>query len=225
MLALLIACFGLASTTSFAQSWDWGSKKTISGEGAVVTKNISLDDFQSIGLSIKAKVIVKKGSQQSISIEAQQNIIDQIQKEVKNGSWEITFGNNVRARDFKDVTINITIPTIKALSIAGAGDIVTADAFDGLDEVKLSIAGAGDIEFLGSANSAKVSIAGSGDVQAEKFTVKDCKVSIAGSGSCYVDVSGELKASIAGSGDVKYKGSPKVSISAAGSGRVTSMEN
>lgn len=225
-LLLFLSCALLAGNIS-AQKWDWGngSRKTITGEGPTVSKEIALDNFQSLGLSITADVRLEKGNRQKVVIEAQQNIIDAIERKVKGDSWNITFGDDTRAKDFSKITIYITMPTVRALSLAGSGSIATATPFDGLDAISFSVAGSGNIVFAGSAKSAKISIAGSGDVRAEDLKVTDCKVSIAGSGDCLIDVSGTLKASIAGSGDVRYKGSPRVEISSVGSGAARSMEN
>lgn len=224
VIATFLAICLFAVNNLVAQNWNWG-KKTIEGEGNIVTQEIDLEQFTTIGLSIPATVNIKKGNQSQVTIEAQQNIIDAIERDVDGDGWDITFGDNVRAKNFKDITIYITIPTIRALAVAGKGEIVVADAFEGLDELKLAIAGSGDITFNGSATYAKVSIAGNGDVNAENLKVQDCKVSIAGSGDCTIEVSGELKVSIAGSGDVRYKGSPKVSVSTVGSGTARSLEN
>jgi len=218
-----LAIFLFGANSLIAQNWNWGSK-TIQGEGKIVTQTLDLASFTSIGLSIPATVTIKKGSQQQVTIEAQQNIIDALEREVDNDGWDITFGDNLRVKNYKDITIHITIPTIKALAVASRGDIHVANSFAGLDKVKLAVAGSGDITFDGSASYAKISIAGSGDVNAENLKVEDCKVSIAGSGDCSIEVSGELKVSIAGSGDVRYKGSPKVSVSSVGSGTVRSVE-
>ncbi|MBL7793248.1 MAG: DUF2807 domain-containing protein, partial [Saprospiraceae bacterium] len=126
--------------------------------------------------------------------------------------------------NYEKVKVWITVPTLKALSLAGSGDIITKTAFNGLDNLKMDIAGSGTIEVKGSANSASVDIAGSGDVKAADLETKSVEVSIAGSGDCYIHAVDMLKVSVAGSGDVHYKGRPRVKTSIAGSGEVETMD-
>lgn len=199
------------------------AQKTVNGQGSKVDKTISLSSFHSIGLGVKGTVYITKGPQK-VSVRGQQNIIDLLEKDVENGSWNIGFPKNTKVKNYEALTINISMPTVEGLAIGGSGTIIGQDAFNGLGEVKMSIGGSGTIEFKGSADSAKISIAGSGDVKAADFSAETCKVSIAGSGDASIDVSGSLNVSIAGSGKVKYKGSPKIKTSIAGSGNISSME-
>jgi hypothetical protein len=196
--------------------------QTITGQGPKVKKELKLSSFQSIGLGVKGTVYLTKGPQK-VTIEGQENIIDELEKDVENGSWNIGFGNYKKVRNYDELTIYISLPTVEKLSIGGSGAIIAKDAFEDLGELGLSIGGSGTIEFKGSADSAKISIAGSGDVRASELRAGSCKVSIAGSGDAAVEVNGELNVSIAGSGKVKYKGNPRIKTSVAGSGTVSSM--
>lgn len=213
----LLFCSSLALPVSYAQ---WG--KSISGEGSVVKKEISLSDINSIGLGISGTVYLTPGNSQKVVIEAQQNIIDNIKQEVKNGSWNIGYHKNVK--NHEGVKIYVTLPAVKALSIGGSGKIISKGDFNNLGDLKFSIGGSGTIEFAGTAKNVHVSIGGSGTVKAPNLKTENCSVSIGGSGDCYIEVSESLKASVAGSGDVHYKGRPKVSSSVSGSGSVQSME-
>lgn len=210
---------------------------SINGDGNEVQKEMDLEPFHSIGLSIPADVILKQGKTQSVKIDAEANIVDNIKTKVKNGSWEIKFKERVRNHD--KITIYITIPELRAVSIAGSGDVMTKGAFTGMENLALSIAGSGDIKIEGEANAVNVSVAGSGDVlmsgTANKVEVsiagsgdvnlKDlvaggCEISIAGSGNCKVHTNGHLDVSIVGSGDVYYMGDAKIHTSVMGSGNV-----
>jgi len=219
MKTIQLAVLLLALVVNAASAQKWGYVK---GEGPVVKQELNLDDFHSIGLSISGVVYLSQGNTQKVVVEAQQNIIDLLKKEVKNGNWNIGFQKN--GGNYEKVKVWITVPTLKALSLAGSGDIITKTAFNDLDNLKMDIAGSGTIEVKGSANSASVDIAGSGDVKAADLEAKSVEVSIAGSGDCYIHAVDMLKVSVAGSGDVHYKGRPRVKTSIAGSGEVETMD-
>ena len=213
---------------------------SIKGEGNAVTKEITLDPFHSIGLSLDADVILKQGSPQKVEIDAEANIIDNIKTKVRNGTWNIGIEENVIKHE--KITIYITIPDLKAVSVAGSGDVTTKGAFTGMENLALSIAGSGDLKLegeaksldisvagsgdvlmAGSAGKVGVSIAGSGDVNLKDLVAGDCDISIAGSGNCKVNTSGNLDVSIVGSGDVYYTGGAKVHSSIMGSGDLHEM--
>lgn len=210
----------LLITTGVAQAqWGWG--KGIRGEGPKVRETIKIDKIEGFNLGVPANVYLSKGKQQ-IEIKGQKNIIANIERDVRNGIWNIEFEENVR--NMGDLEIYITVPSFRKLGIAGAGSIIGKDEFNNLSDLKVSISGSGDIELEGNAGDLDVSIAGSGDVNLKNLKVGNCDVSIAGSGDCEIHVSEDLKVSIAGSGDVKYKGNPdKVKSSIAGSGDVRSF--
>lgn len=193
----------------------------ISGQGEIVKKKLNVDNFHSVGLGINATVYLTQGSSHSVEIEAQQNIIDNLELEVENGSWNIK--GKKRIKDYKAVVIHITMPTVKALSIGGSGKIIGKSDFKNLEELKVSIGGSGEVSLAGSATTTSISIAGSGKVDVRQLGSASSKVSIAGSGDAFVDVKDKLTVSIAGSGSVFYNGKPSVKTSVAGSGKVESL--
>lgn len=197
----------------------WGAR--IKGEGPKVTKELNVDAFTGIGLSVSGKVYLTKGSTQSVKVEGQANMIDNLDLEVKDNTWSIEFKD--KADHYESLVFHITLPDLHALSIAGSGSIIGESAFNNLDKLSLSIAGSGDIMLEGSADEVKVSIAGSGDIKSSGLKADKCKVSIAGSGDCTIEVAEDLNVSIAGSGDVHYKGRPRIKTSIAGSGKVESL--
>jgi hypothetical protein len=217
---LFLSLFLLSLTAQVQAQKYW--ERSISGEGPVVTEELSLADFHSIGLGVSGTVYLIPGKVQKVTVEGQKNLIDNLKREVKNGSWNISFDKNVR--ESRDMKFYITIPSVKNLSIGGSGKIIAQEAFNGLGALKFSIGGSGTIEFSGSADSADVSIGGSGNIKASNLKVQSCKVSIGGSGSCAIEVGDRLDASIAGSGKVQYKGRPKVNSSVSGSGKVMTMD-
>lgn len=214
-LLLLAVCW---YSTAFSQNY---SGPAISGQGEIVKKKLNVADFNSIGLGIHATIYLTQGNQQSVEIEAQQNIIDNLELDVENGSWNIE--GKKRIKDYKDVVIHITVPTVKALSIGGSGKILGKNEFKNLGDLKVSIGGSGEVSLAGSASSTYISIAGSGKVDIRQMDSNSSKVSIAGSGDAYVDAKTSLNVSIAGSGSVYYSGKPSVKSSVAGSGRVESL--
>jgi hypothetical protein len=202
----------------------------------------NVDSFSGIGLSISGDLYLTQGSPQEVLIEADEDILEKIVTEVKDGVLKIRkqkgWGQNL-----KNVSIWVTVPEIDGIYLAGSGYIIAekpviSEEIEinisgsgkvnlqelGGDEIGISISGSGDAIIAGTADEADIAISGSGKVLAKGLEVSECDVRISGSGSCEVNVTGELGARISGSGKVIYFGTPVVDAKVSGSGRVKQGE-
>ena len=235
---LLVVAFFFSITILTAQDW-W--KDGIKGEGPMVSQEFNLDEFESVSLGINGDLYLTQGSTQSVKVEGQQNILNNIKKEVSGDTWKIKFDKPVKKHE--KVKIYITLPTLKAAGVAGSGSIIGKNKFSGLDDLELSISGSGDlvfeaeastiglrisgsgdIEVEGKAEELEAKISGSGDIDASALSVETCSVAISGSGDCDVNVKENLEAKISGSGDISYLGRPRIKSRTSGSGSINSKE-
>lgn len=211
----------------------------IHGEGDVVTETLMLDDFTGFSNSIAADIYLSQGDEQEVIIEAQQNIIDNLDFDGNDdGFWKIKYDRWVRRA--KPIKIYITIPSLDKVSISGAGDIQGETSFTNLENLELKISGAGgmDLDFdcedltikvsgagdftlSGESNSIDASISGAGNLRAFDLQTERADFSVSGSGSAKLNVSDYLKVSISGAGSVIYRGTPETDIHVSGSGSVT----
>jgi hypothetical protein len=234
---LLLASL-LFSNLATAQNWNgWNG---IKGEGAKVKKTLELADFSGFTMAISGNVYLKQGSKQSVIVEAQQNIIDNILTQVTDKEWKIKFDKNVRNHD--GIKVFITLPTLTKAYVSGSGDIIGETKFTGLGnlmtgisgsgninlaveakDIEGKISGSGSVKLTGSANGLTIGISGSGDFIADGLKSQSGTISISGSGDCTVDAQDALTVKVSGSGDVKYKGRPRLSAKVSGSGEVDPM--
>ena len=209
----------------------------IKGEGPITNKTLSLEGFTEIDIATSGELYLSQGDNYSVKVEAQQNIIDNLETDVSGGKLQLGFDKSVSS--FESLKFYITMPTLKGVSIAGSADVAGETDFSGLENVEINIAGSGniklsleaktidmniagsgDIDLEGEASSADASIMGSGSINAGGLSVKKADINIAGSGDCTIDATEQLDVSIAGSGNVYYFGSPEIDKSIAGSGSV-----
>ena len=233
----LMLALSLVTLFQFSvQSQNWWSRG-ISGEGPIVKRSLDLDNFDRLVLTTNAKVYLRQGSTQSVEVEAQENIIDNLVTEVSDRTWKIRFDKSVRR--YEGMKVYITIPTLTGVRLSGSGNIIGENTFTGLDELGVSvsgsgnislaveanmidthISGSGDISLAGRTDRHGISISGSGDIEAYDLVSNECKVRISGSGDCEVEVKDDLEVRISGSGDVNYKGRPRISSRISGSGDI-----
>lgn len=214
---------------------------TLSGFAQAKEKR-DVDDFSSVAFGVSGDVFIKQGSQFSVVLEGDQDLLDEITTKVSNGRLLIRKPDWRRARNEK-LTAYITMPEINGLSMSGSGHLENEGPFncDDLsisvsgsgsikldeleaDEVSMSISGSGSISVEGQGSDvADISISGSGSVTAENFKLSDVDVSISGSGRCKIWVEDALVARISGSGNLYFKGDPNVDAKSSGSGKVRSF--
>ena len=233
MLSLLL--FTLTFSAHAQALWSQG----MVGQGPVVEQNLNIEPFQAVKLSLSGHVFITQGNTQQIRVEGQQNIIDNIKTEVKDGRWVIGFRKIVRRHD--KLHIYITVPTLNDVRISGDGHMTTESNFINNDELFLGVSGSGHLQFMAQANilNARISgsgnikvqgdaqqsemrISGSGHIKGQDFKVQDCNIHISGSGNCNVHAVQSLHTKISGSGNVLYDGTPRVSMRTSGSGSVKS---
>lgn len=236
---------GLVATAlcGSAHAWSWNNKgERITGNGDVTTEARPVGGFDGVSVSGDFNVQIRQGSGNKLEVKAERNLLPYIETEVDGRTLRIQPKKGVNLSTSTTPSFTIEMPTLRALSVAGSGNIKvevmktggveaaiagSGDIrFANLDAEKLAmkVSGSGDIVVAGRAATASVSIAGSGDVKAADFAAEEVKVSIAGSGDAQVNATKRLSVSIAGSGDVKYVGSPEISSSIAGSGKVRRFE-
>ncbi len=233
-LMLVLGLVALFQLNAQSQNW-WG--KGMNGEGPIVKRSLDLDGFDKIVLTNNAKVYLRQGSSQSVEVEAQENIIENLVTDVSDNTWKIRFDKPVRR--YEGMKVYITVRTLEGVRLSGSGSIIGENTFTGLDELGVSvsgsgdisldveaniidthISGSGDIRLAGRTDKHGISISGSGEVEAYDLNSNACKVRISGSGDCEVEVQEDLEVRISGSGDVNYKGRPRVSSRISGSGDI-----
>ncbi len=225
ILSLCLLCMSFSASAQY-----------IKGEGPTVTEEFSLEEFNRLAIAIPANVIITQGDRQKVVVKGQKNILDNIERKVKDGNWKINFDKNTR--EFKPVQIEITMKNLQEISLAGSGSVKTNNTFHSnnfelsisgsgsaniqieANNLECSISGSGSVNISGKATNMEASLTGSGSISAYELKVNNCQVSTVGSGSAKVNVSDNIEASMVGSGNVVYKGSPKIDASVIGSGKV-----
>ena len=211
--------------TSCAQ-WN-GERIKGNGDNTTVTRKTS--DYNGVHCAGFMNFKLVKGTEGTITMRGESNLLEYIITEVKEGELHVKVKDKVNLKPSNNSTIEITIPfdDIESVSLAGSGDLWNEDVVSSTnlrvslagsgdlelninsEDVKTSVAGSGDMTVKGTTDNLKVSIAGSGDFHGYDLTSVNVEADIAGSGGAKVTCNGDLKARIAGSGDIRYKGNPK----------------
>lgn len=239
--ALLGACIAACLAgpgLAMAGSWSWGGEQ-VQGSGRIVKQDRQVSGFSGLSLGTPGRVELRIGNSESVTVEADDNVLPLIETVVEDGVLKIRPARRNLALKGTAIRVVVQARSIERLSLGGSGSIhadpLRARGLDidvggsgsirlnGVDAgtLSVSLAGSGDVEAAGgNVDKLSVSIKGSGDVDLGRVQAGSASVSVAGSGDAVVAARNRLGVSIAGSGDVKYYGDPQVSKSVAGSGEV-----
>jgi hypothetical protein len=207
-----------------------------------VTRNVS--GYTGVSCGGPFNVFIKIDGTESIKLDVDANVVNDIKTEVENGVLKVEFKDHWRNhRNIQRANIYITAKTLAYLgnsgsgnttvdgvmsaqnarvALSGSGNIKTAVKSSTLD---LSISGSGSIDIKGSAGTADIHIAGSGEVNGKDLKTQTVEARISGSGSVNIIADKTVSASIAGSGSVLYSGNATTGTTHyAGSGRVNKVD-
>jgi hypothetical protein len=235
--ACVLACAApLTPSIAHAASWGWGSEP-VQGSGKIVRQQRDVSHFTGVANSLAAKVEIRIGSTESVTVETDDNLLPLVETVVEDGTLKIQPAKrnlNLRTRNMKIV---VQATSLDHISLGGSGTI-DSDALRArkmqvdlggsgtinlkgveADTLSVSLGGSGDLKAAGgAARNVSVSIGGSGNVNLGPVRSDSVSVTIAGSGDATVWANNSLSLTVAGSGDVHYYGDPRVTKSVVGSG-------
>lgn len=219
--------------------------KSISGEGPIITKTLTLTEFTGIDLSIATDITITQGTSQQVTAIGHENIIDRLSTTVSNEFWDVKFTDGTY-KDY-ELTINITIPNIDEAMISGVGAIliegfenqgdlflnisgsgaISLSTFDGCENLSIVISGDGSIigrDDFSTIKNLNISISGAGDFEGYPIQPDNCSINISGVGNCNVYAKETLNINISGVGNINYKGDAVVTKNVSGVGNIVKID-
>jgi hypothetical protein len=213
----------------------------IRGSGDVVEETRPVSGFTAIASSGSGDVIITQGSEESLKIEAEENLIRYIRTEVRGDTLNIYIdpAGALAIQPTRPMKFYVSLKDLTGLNLSGSGTIksdkIETNDLDvnvsgsgrvniedlSAESVKIDISGSGQCALKGKASSQKVVISGSGRCANDKLVTRDTSINLSGSGAAFVNASDTLTMNVSGSGDVEYTGTAKITQNVTGSGRVT----
>ncbi len=211
---------------------------SIVGSGNIITENRQTGDFKGVSVGSAFEVEIHTGSVTEVKVEADDNIIKNIETEVSGGVLKI---KNKGGFSFQNthMKIYITAPELNSIKSSGASDVKILDvvknagkvSFDvsgagsingevDAPEVFADISGAGNITLSGRTKDYTAEVSGSGDLKTADLMSENTAVKVSGAGSAWVHASLLLKINASGAGNVYYKGGARVEQHSSGAATI-----
>jgi len=205
---LLLFAFGLLSSLGCdIRIPNLGSAKVVRGNGVVVTEERVLEDFRSIEVPGAIQVNISQGSEPSLSITGEENLLRIIETSCEDGRLVIrsteSYSSNL------PIVIEVKCSKLVRYDGHGASQGTIAEVDSETLDVELSGASSLTIE-SGKVDFLKGSVSGASNLHAEKVEATKADVDASGASTIIVRVSEELRANASGASNVVYAGSPEV---------------
>ena len=229
-IAILLALF----TSSCAFDISFGEGKR--GNGQVVEESRTVtDEFTVVYASEGLDVFVTQGNDFSINVEADENIIELIGTDIRDGRLKVHAIENI-GRATKNVYV--TLPEVDALETSSGADLIAQntitaekielEASSGSDlevevdasEVVAETSSGADIKVSGRTDMLYADASSGSDIKARGLLAKRCNADASSGADISVNVSESLVADASSGADISYTGEASVQKKKSVSGSV-----
>jgi hypothetical protein len=216
-----------------------GDGETIRGSGNVVEETRAVSKFTGVELATLGTLHIEVSDRESLLIEAEDNLMEYLETEVRNGRLRIETQEDVNLRATRPVNYYLTVTGLDTIVITSSGDIqasdleagrfsITIDSSGNLeigmlkaDTLEVDIGSSGDLDIGGGqVEMQNVNINSSGNYRAQDLESTEAEVRLNSNGSATIWVHDYLRATLSSSGDLRYRGDPEVDATTSSSGDV-----
>ena len=148
----------------------------IVGSGTMTSETRPLADVTGFKLGSIGAVQVVIGSDESVVIEGEDNLIPFITTEVSDGILTIGTKDETSLQPTRSLNFTVTVGRVELAEISGAGTLSIEDPEN--DRIDLSVPGAGTISVSGQVDYLTASISGTGTVEAARLAADDVIVEV-----------------------------------------------
>lgn len=224
LIKFIIGILGALLMTSCAFDISFGQ---IRGNGNVQTENFNIsEDFDRVSAGNGWDVILEKGTEYTVVVEADENILQAADIYVKNGTLKVYCEDNIRSATSKKVYVTY-VDNLAGIGASSGAYITTKQVLEGeqldLDvssggsikttavvrNIDTDVSSGGSINISGSTESLDADVSSGGVIKAKELKAKFADAEASSGGTIDIMVTDKLKARASSGGDIDYWGSPK----------------
>lgn len=206
------------------------------GNGKEVTETREItEEFTEISVSEGLAVYVTQADDFNIEVEADENIIDLIATDIKNGKLRVHTRENIGQAT---KNIYVSLPVVTALKGSSGAQIKGENAIksdklevDGssgaqlkleltVNTLEIDASSGANLNISGDADRVGVDVSSGGNINAKELWTKRCTADASSGGNLRIQVSEALTADASSGGNIGYSGEPEVQEKKSVSGSV-----
>jgi hypothetical protein len=175
----------------------------VTGSGEIVTRTIDVSRFDVVTLAASGDVYIEQGNTESLTIEADDNILPLLRNRVIAGELILDTRPNQSLTPSQPIIYRLTVKDLSRLTLNGSGNFF----IDPLEAkmIEISLGGSGNISFEDlTAEKVSIELKGSGNIDIEELAADQIETSMPGSGNITLNGQAALQdVSISGSGSYR----------------------
>jgi len=233
VLAILFSGLFVSSCSAF------GIK--ILGSGKTVAEDRQVSGIESISIGSSMNLIIEQTGNESVRIEAAEDIMPIITTEMVGTELQIELksGNLINIRS---IDCYVSVKDLNAIEVSSSASVKCdnlntenllvemASSSKGslivdVTNLDLRIASSANLSISGKADKQNTEVNSSGKLDAFNLISKDCTIVVQSSGNASINVTDNLDVTVKSSAKVSYKGNPKVNSDVASTGSLNKVSN
>ncbi|MBN1935293.1 MAG: DUF2807 domain-containing protein [Anaerolineae bacterium] len=194
----------------------------VSGSGRLAEEDRQVKDFTGVTLAGIGTLHIDLGREESLRIEAEDNLLRYLTAEVNDGHLCIGVELGVSLHNTRPIHFYLTVKSLDSITLSGSGKVIAPEL--DAETLSVTVSGSGDVE-LGQVEAGQVrfKISGSGDMQVQEIRAAALDLNLSGSGRVEV-IGGQVERQnilISGAGHylADTVSSDEVNVRVTGSGR------
>ena len=239
---IILALLGLAALNPSSSYIERGDTH-IFGSGVVSEETRSVAGIRSISCTTAGHLYVTQGETESLTIEAEDNIIPLVTTTVHRGELRIAFESNASVGLRRPLNVYVTVNDLNRVELSDAWDAELPDlhtarfelVLNGASSASLNIdaedltvrvGGASHVTAVGRTVTQHVTLSGASSYRAAELLSDRCEIEVSGTSRAEVHAAQHLDATASGMGAISFAGAPgEVNIRMSGQGRVEPVDD
>jgi hypothetical protein len=219
-----------------------GPLNIVNGSGKLRSEARSVRGFNEVEISGAGTLTVEQGATETLTIEADDNIVPLLTSNVNSGRLVLGTKRNTLVRPAAGIHYRLTVKDLRAVRSSGSARVEAATlqserftidtsgssdiAIGQLTATTLAVetSGSGNITVAGSITGQTIKSSGSCNYHAADLASKTARLEVSGNGDATVRASDTLDVEISGAARIGYIGTPRVTSDISGSGKVQRVE-
>jgi len=175
----------------------------IKGSGTLKTETRSVTDFTSVEANGMSTVTFLAGSEVSVIVEADDNLLPLLESRVENGVLHLGAKDGILITE-GTVRYTVMYRALDGIVLSGSA---TAEALEvDQEQLLVTLSGSGTLTLAGQANNLNLIQSGSSTLNAFLLTVQEVDATLSASSNAELTIHDSLKAVLSGSASLVHRG-------------------
>jgi hypothetical protein len=172
--------------------------------------------FDTIAVYASLELTISRSQEPSLQVTAPLAVLRTLTTTIERGRLTIRLPDMT---DAPPIRVTVSIPSLRAIEIAGAALVQATDI--NTDTLAVALTGSGVITLGGQVERLAVSLGGSGVLDLARLKARHATLDFTGSGEVHVYASQSVQVQLSGAGRIVIAGNPKQrSVAQPGSGQI-----